>query len=64
VIVDNDVAGAAFIGPTAEMRAGDAELSAQYIEQRSIGIGVDCGLGAIEAESNTQHRERTLILVC
>jgi len=52
VIADDDVAGAAFIGPTAEMRAGDAELPAQDIEQRSIGIGVDCGLGSIEAESN------------
>jgi hypothetical protein len=34
------------------MRAGDTELPAQDIEQRSIGIGVDCGLGPIEAESN------------
>src|SRR5258708_36902344 len=42
------------------MRAGDAELPAQDIEQRPIGIGVDDGFGPIEAESNTRHRERDL----
>src|SRR5258707_373162 len=60
VVADNDVAGAAFIGPTAEMRAGDAELPAQDIEQRSIRIGIDRGLGAIEVESDARHRERDL----
>jgi hypothetical protein len=38
------------------MRAGHAELPAQDIEQGSIGIGVDNGLDAIEAEANTRHR--------
>ena len=51
-IVDDDVAGAAFIGAAAEMRTGHAERSAQDGEQRSIGIGIDIGLDAIEAESN------------
>jgi hypothetical protein len=46
------------------MRADDAKLPAQDFEQRSIGIGVDCGLGAIEAESNTLHEGRDLDSVC
>jgi len=39
------------------MRTGHAELPAQDIEQRSIGVGVDVSLDAIEAESNIRHRE-------
>src|SRR5260370_39447109 len=58
MVADNDIAGAAFIGPTAEMRAGDAELPAQDIEQRLVGISVNCSFGAIEAKSNKLHRER------
>src|SRR6266481_1546223 len=60
VIADDDVTGAAFVGATPEMRANDAELPAQDVEQRSIGVGVNCGLDAIEAEANTRHRERDL----
>jgi hypothetical protein len=30
-------------------------LPAQDIEQRTIGIGVDISLDAIEAESDTRH---------
>src|SRR5258706_15084718 len=40
------------------MRAGDAELPAQDIEQRLGGISVNCSFGAIEAKSNKRHRER------
>src|SRR3954451_11883875 len=57
---NDDVAGAAFTGAAAEMRSGHAELAAQDIEQRSIGIGVDIDLGAIEAESNAWHCGQTL----
>jgi hypothetical protein len=57
VIADNNVAGAAVIGAAAEMRTGHAELPAQEVEKRTIGVGVDISLDAIEAESNTRHRE-------
>src|SRR5258708_35133630 len=60
VVADNDVAGAAFIGPTAEMRAGDAELPAQDIEQRSIGIGVDFGLMIRRPQRSTLYPYTTL----
>src|SRR6266404_4177206 len=62
MIADNDVAGAAFIGAAPEMWPGHAELPAQDIEQRTIGIGVDIGLDAIEAESDTWHRRDDLDL--
>jgi hypothetical protein len=39
------------------MRTGHAELPAQDIEKRPIGGGVDISLDAIEAKSNTRHRE-------
>src|SRR5712671_851823 len=61
VIADNDVAGAAFIGAAAEMRTGHAEMPAQDIEKRPIGVGVDISLNAIEAKSDTLHREWTLL---
>src|SRR6266404_3148163 len=61
-VADNDVAGAAFVGAAPEMRAGHAELPAQDIEQRTIGIGVDINLDAIEAESDTWHRRDDLDL--
>jgi hypothetical protein len=57
VIADNDVAGAAFIGAATEMRTGYPELSAQDIEKGTIGVGVDISFDAIEAKSNTRHRE-------
>jgi hypothetical protein len=37
------------------MRPGYAELTAQNIQQRSIGIGVDIRLDAVEAKSNAWH---------
>jgi hypothetical protein len=46
-----------FIGAAAEMRTGHAELPAQDIEKGTIGVGVDISLDAIEAKSNTRHRE-------
>ena len=48
---------AAFIGTAAEMGSSHVKRTAQNIEQRTIGIGVDFGLDTIEAESNTRHRE-------
>jgi hypothetical protein len=45
------------------MRAGQMQVTAQDIEQRTIGIGVDVGLDAIEAESNIRHREWDLARV-
>src|ERR1700692_2364016 len=59
MIINHDVAGAAFIGAAAEMRTGQAELTAQDGQQRCIGIGVDIGLDAIEAKANTWHRSET-----
>src|SRR3979411_3365472 len=56
-IADNDVAGAAFVGAATQMRTGHAELPAQDIEQRSVGVAVDISLDAIEAESDTRHRK-------
>src|SRR5882757_342356 len=55
----DDITGAALAGAAAEMRPGHAELCAQNIQQRSIGIGVDLRLRAIEAKSNARHRGRT-----
>ena len=47
---------AAFTGAATEMRTGHAKRSAQDVEQRTIGIGVDVGLNAIEVKSNARHR--------
>src|SRR6185312_9232536 len=52
---DHDVAGAALARAAAEMRAGQAEGPAQHIEQRAVGIGVDFGLHAVEAKTDTRH---------
>jgi len=39
------------------MRTGHAEMPAQDIEKRPIGVGVDISLNAIEAKSDMRHRE-------
>jgi len=55
VIVDQDIAGTAFARAAAEMRTRQTEMTAQNREQRRIGIGVDLGLDAVEAETNVGH---------
>src|SRR6185295_13580247 len=61
-IADDDIAGATLTTAAAEMRPGDVELSAQNIQQRPIGIGVNFCLGAVKAKSNAWHRGRALLL--
>src|SRR5690349_7580430 len=62
VIADHDIARAAFAGATAEMRAGHPLWPAQDREQRCVGIGVDLGIGAIEAETNAWHEEVRILI--
>src|SRR5579863_370431 len=43
-------AGAALAEPTAEMRVVEAEVVAQHVEQRRVGIGLDRAVGAVDVE--------------
>jgi hypothetical protein len=52
------MAGAAFARAAAEMRSGQAEPSAQNVEQERIGIGIDLGRNTIEAKSRARHGRR------
>src|SRR5262249_44935342 len=54
-IADNGIAGPAFAGAATEMRPAQDALAAEDIEQRTVRIGIDGRLDAIQAEMNLRH---------
>src|SRR5262245_20482963 len=56
-IANDDVAGAAFARAAAKMRPGKSEFTAQDIQQRTVRIGVDGRVDAIQPEADLRHRK-------